>query len=468
MRRRALWPALALLLAGSVVSVTPARPVGALGDSTGTTTRVSVRTGGAQAAARGPATAGQPAVADNGSAVAFTSDATNLVPGDRNGVTDVFVNAGGSIERVSVRSDGGEADGASWAPALSENGQFVAFVSDADNLVPGDTNHAPDVFVYDRAATTLSRVSLAADGSEANGASGAPSIDRLGAHVAFTSEATNLVPGDDNGATDVFVRTVGAGATTTLASVSAAGPGPGDGPSGEPALSLDGTHIAFSSDATNLVASDTNQKKDVFRRDLGAGGTTVLVSARNGTSTPGNRNSFSPSLSVNGALVAFASDATNLLSGPDGNDSTDVFLRDPDAKTTTLVSQDCGGDEGNDASTAPRITSDAGGSTAGVAFVSLASNLLDGCGGGGAPDNNNVSDVYFRPSFGSPIVNERVSLAVDGSEFNRPTTEVALAGRAQLVAFTTATPDAAGAAVFARSRGASPATTAQSVPAAGP
>ena len=467
--RRTLWPALALVLAGSVVSVTPAHRAGATGNSTGTTTRVSVKTGGGQAAAQGPASAGRPAVADNGSVVAFASDATNLVPNDHNGVSDVFVNAGGTITRVSVRTDFGEADGSSSAPAVSENGQFVAFVSEADNLVSGDTNGAPDVFVYDRAATTVTRISLAADGSEADGASGAPSIDRTGADVAFTSDATNLVPGDGNGATDVFVRRLGTGATTILASVTAAGSGPGDGPSGEPALSLDGTQLGFSSDATNLVASDTNHKKDVFRRDLGQAGTTVLVSFRNGsTSTEGNGNSFSPSLSGDGSLVAFASDATNLLSGSDGNDSTDVLLRNPGAKTTVLVSRDCGGGEGDDDSTSPRITSDAGGSTAGVAFVSDAGNLLQGCGGSGAPDNNNVSDVYFRPFSGSPIVNERMSVNVDGSEFSRPATEVALAGRGQLVAFTTEGPDGAGATVFARTRGASPGTTPQSVPTNGP
>ena len=154
--RRWVFPALTLVLLPAVGFVAPGR-AGAVPDSTGITTRVSVKSGGGQADATGPAAAGQPAVSDNGAVVAFVSDATNLVPDDHNGVADVFVTQGGTIKRVSVGSLGpnyAEADGPSSSPALSTDGRFVAFVSAADNLVPGDTNDAADVFVYDRQQST--------------------------------------------------------------------------------------------------------------------------------------------------------------------------------------------------------------------------------------------------------------------------------------------------------------------------
>jgi Tol biopolymer transport system component len=127
---------------------------GALPDSPGATVRVSVKSGGAQADAQAPAGAGQPAVSDNGAAVAFVSDATNLVSDDRNGVSDVFVRQNDKISRVSLGPNFAEADGPSSSPSLSADGRFVAFTSEADNLVPGDTNTVADVFVYDRQQST--------------------------------------------------------------------------------------------------------------------------------------------------------------------------------------------------------------------------------------------------------------------------------------------------------------------------
>ncbi|HEV7536892.1 MAG TPA: hypothetical protein VGP90_14725, partial [Acidimicrobiia bacterium] len=369
--RRCVFPALMLVLLPAVGFVAPGR-AGAVPDSTGVTTRVSVKSGGGQVAARVPAGAGQPAVSDNGAVVAFVSDATNLVPDDHNGVADVFVTQGGTIKRVSVGSLGpnyAEADGPSSSPALSTDGRFVAFVSAADNLVPGDTNDAPDVFVYDRQLSTVSRVSVAADGTQADGDSRSPSINDTGAVVAFTSAATNLVVGDGNGKTDVFVRTLGSSPATTLVSVATGGSAPGDDASDEPSLNGNGTQIAFSSDASDLVAGDTNGKSDVFWRDLTAN-TTQRVSLRTGsTTTQGNGDSFSPSLSGDGTLIAFASDAKNISSISDGNDATDVFLRDRTDKSTDLVSR-CNSTVGDQQSFAPHISSDtsAGNASAGVAF----------------------------------------------------------------------------------------------------
>src|SRR5690606_39515866 len=135
----------------------------------------------------------------------FYSIATNLVPGDTNGASDIFVHdrQTGVTERVSVASDGAQADGNSLMASISADGRFVGFQSVASNLVPGDTNGNNDVFVHDRQTGVTQRVSVASDGAQGNAISTTASISADGRYVAFQSSATNLVPGDTNGATDV-------------------------------------------------------------------------------------------------------------------------------------------------------------------------------------------------------------------------------------------------------------------------
>src|SRR5205085_11368481 len=185
----------------------------------------------------------------------------------------------------------------------------------------------------------------------------------------------------------------------------------------------------------------------------------------------------SPSISGDGDQVAFASGATNLLSGSgtDDNDATDVYLRTRSASTVELVSRSCGNQIGDQQSSAPHITSDTASTAEGVAFTSDATNLLQGCAGSPAPDNNGVTDVYFRALRQSPEVSERVSVDPTGAEFNRPSLESAVSGDGRMVAFSTGAPDPAtggpgpGAGVFARNRGTTPAaTTALSTPPDGP
>jgi Tol biopolymer transport system component len=234
--------------------------------------------------------------------------------------------------------------------------------------------------------------------------------------------------------------------------------------------------VAFASDATNLVAGDDNGHKDVFRRSLEYGSPVELVSLRNGSATvAGNGDSFSPSASVDGAHIAFASRATNLLGPSDDNDVSDIFLRTPQSKSTALISQSCGNDAADDASTDPHISSNTGSGGAGVSFVTDASNLLQGCSGTPAPDNNNLPDVYFRPLGPAPVVNERISRDPAGAQFNRPSLESAVSGDGRLVAFAVAglEPSAggpgSGAEVFGRDRSTTPGTTARlSTPPTGP
>jgi Tol biopolymer transport system component len=245
---------------------------------TGKTVRASVTSRGGQARCAQGCESTEPALSANGRFVAFQSSATNLVRGDTNRLGDVFVHdlRTGRTDRVSVSSSGRQAGGdrtnnGSNAPVISANGRIVAFHSYASNLVRGDTNGVPDIFVHDRRTGKTTRVSLSTAGNQANQETlGALSISADGHYVAFTSLASNLVAGDANDITDVFVRDLRAG-TTSLVSLGASGNQGGDASSvSGTAFSADDRYLAFSSWAPDLVAGDTNIVPDAFVRDLHA------------------------------------------------------------------------------------------------------------------------------------------------------------------------------------------------------
>jgi len=253
------------------------------------------------------------------------------VSDDTNGTLDIFVRdlTAGTTVRASLDSSGVEGNSISDSPSLSADGSRVAFASVANNLVSGDTNLWSDIFVRDLAAGTTTRVSVDSSGAQSNQASygdddGPPSLSADGTRVAFVSWAGNLVSGDTNGLPDVFVRDLSAG-TTQRVSVSSAG-SQADFASYHPSLAGDGSRVAFHSYATNLVSGDTNSVSDVFVRDLTAG-TTVRVSV-DAVGAQGNHASIKPSLSADGTRVAFESSASNLVSG-DTNNRRDVFVTLP-------------------------------------------------------------------------------------------------------------------------------------------
>ena len=211
-------------------------------------------------------------------------------------------------QRVSVGPGGVEADNASvtFGHAVSDDGQVIAFESTATNLVVGDTNGARDVFVHDRGTGITTRVSVDSAGAEANGASHVSSISGDGRYVVFESDATNLVASDNNGVTDIFVRDLTAG-TTTRVSVSSTGE-QANGASfalGQRAISDDGQLIVFESDATNLVSGDTNAVSDVFVRNL-LNNTTTRLSITSGSAQP-TTFSTEGAISRDGATAAFGS-----------------------------------------------------------------------------------------------------------------------------------------------------------------
>lgn len=247
-----------------------------------------------------------------------------LVPEDTNGQEDVFVHdlATGTTSMVSMPESGGLGDGLSFWPWISTTGRYVAFVSWASNLVPGDTNGVGDVFLHDRVTGSTTRVSLSDDDQQATKASFAPAVSADGRYVSFGSEAP-LVAGDTGSLNDVFVRDLVLG-TTTLVSATPAG-APGNNTTGDPVITPDGRYVAFGSHASDLVAADTNDQGDLFVRDMWTGQTTLAsVSA---TGMPGNGASSNPQISADGRHVAFNSWASNLVSG-DTNNQLDVFVRD--------------------------------------------------------------------------------------------------------------------------------------------
>ena len=332
---------------------------------TGATTRVSVDSGGGEA----NGTSAWPAVSSDGDDVAFASLATNLVASDTNDAWDVFVHDGAGTTRVSVDSVGTEADAASFFSSISGDGNYVAFYSAATNLVAGDTNGSLDVFVHNRTTGVTERVSVDSGGGEGNMDSADPSISSDGRYVAFASQASNLVAGDTNGSWDVFVHDRDTG-TTSRASVASGGAQGGDD-SWYPAISGDGDYVAFESLATNLVAGDSNGVWDVFVRNL-ATGATSRVSVSSASEQAGD-SSYGAAISSDGQYVVFASLAGD-LSASDTTVSSDIFVRDRTAGTTSLVSVDSGGDQGDSHSYSPTISGDG----LVVAFVSEADDLVAG------------------------------------------------------------------------------------------
>ena len=343
---------------------------------TGTTERVSVASDGAEA----DSLSYSPSLSADGRYVAFSSNASNLVPGDTNGVADIFVHdrQTGMTERVSVASDGTEGNTRSSYPVIWGDGRYVAFSSDASNLVTDDTNNSTDIFIHDRQTGTTERVSVASNGAQGNNSSDYPSTSADGRYVAFESIASNLVPGDTNGARDVFVRDRQTG-TTEPASVASGGAG-GNGHSYFPSLSADGRYVVFYSQAFNLVPQDSNGIEDVFVHDRQTG-TTERVSVSTG-GAEGNGTSAAPSVSADGRYVAFYSSASNLVF-PDFNNRSDTFVHDRQTGTTERLSIASDGVEGDDNSSFPALSADG----RYVAFPSFASNLVTG-------DTNASMDVF--------------------------------------------------------------------------
>lgn len=281
------------------------------------------------------------AIAAQGRFVVFTTEATNLVEGDTNGVSDVLLydrEGNGVLERVSLGEAGVQGNGPSESAHVSADGRFVVFESMASNLVPGDTNGMADVFVRDRQSGTTERVSVASSGAQALGCPDLgnvmPDISADGRFVAWDSDCSSLVAEDTNGSFDAYVRDR-ANNTTVRVSVKADG-GQATGSTGVgmmAVLSSDGRYVAFLSGASDLVAHDTNGQLDVYLRDLQAGTTELVSLASDGGQAIDGPAFDSLAVSTDGRFVSFLTRATNLFPD-DTNDADDYVLRDRTAQTT--------------------------------------------------------------------------------------------------------------------------------------
>lgn len=432
---------LILIIVISVFTALISMPA-AVGQSNGTTEQIDVSSD------RSRANFGSEpmiSLSADGRLIAFSSGASNLAP-DQHFIQDIFVRdrESGMTELVSVDSNGVLSDGISIDPAISADGKYVVFTSDATNLVPGDTNQCdyglldetsrpgdcPDIFVRNRETGLTERVSVSSSGEQANDQSYAPAISADGRYVTFVSRASNLTTNGpswsglfihdrqtritqrilnppaakgqysitpdarfiaytslSNGrySINVYDRQTG---VNELVSVPRSGRSL-DGDCINPVMSADGRFVAYTSSATTLVAGDTNSRRDVFVHDR-ITRLTERVSVNsagaqaNGDSTPGFFSSW-VTISADGRRVAFSSSATNLAPGdkntcavqfyysfPSPGQCPDIFVRDREAGVTTRVNMTFAGGEANNASYRAVMSSD--GNV--LAYLSLATNLV--------------------------------------------------------------------------------------------
>ncbi|HEX8375663.1 MAG TPA: hypothetical protein VF606_10840, partial [Geminicoccaceae bacterium] len=299
-----------------------------------------------------------PIISADGRFVAFASRATNLVAGDTNDLFDVFLHdrRTGRTTRVNLGPRGAQDNGGAQRPALSADGRVVVFLSGASNLVPGDTNGHPDVFAYERATGRVTRVNVGPGGAAAEAPSyNPPSISGNGRYVAFDSAATNLVPGTRHPRfTKVFVHDRATG-RTELASVGPGGVQADRRASlGSISPDPDGRYVAFSSEATNLVPG-FGHRVQVFVHDRKTGGNVPASLGWDGA--PSSQDAVQAKVSADGRVVAFSAYATGLVPGDDKS-NTEIFVRDRDAGTTERAAAGPGGVVPNSGSRSPALSAD--------------------------------------------------------------------------------------------------------------
>jgi Tol biopolymer transport system component len=405
------WVSACLLLLTVIATQVPAEA------ATSVTLRVSVNRSGGNA----NSSSSWPSVSSNGRFIAFASYASNLVANDTNSTSDVFVRdvLAGTTKRVSVASNGAQANGPSFTPAISANGNVVAFQSYATNLVPGDTEGHADVFVHHLSTGVTRRVSVTAQGKGANDDSSEPAISGDGSVVAFSSVATNLVPQPVNATglcCDIFVRNLLTG-RTTLADPMLDGVGSGD--SFSPTLSYTGRYVAFGSWGCSLVNVPCQDQSNIFRWDVSARKMTLITrSITGGVATGCGAN---PAISSDGSMVAFTSDGGDLVPN-DTNSAPDVFIRNLLTGQTKRVSVTSKGAQTNGGLGRVTMSSNA----RMIAFQSDAWNMVPG-------DSNLVSDIFVHDMQTNKTT--RVSLASNGAQGNGPSINGAISGDGTLVAF---------------------------------
>ena len=421
--RRRQW----LVALGVIVVL--ALPVAAARAASGDLDLVSRASGATGAAGNFPASAA--AISSDGRFVTFYTAASNLVPDDSDGFDDVYVRdlQTGTTTLVSRASGatGANSNRNAYGVSLSADGRLATFSSYATNLSSGDSDATSDVFVRDLEANTTTLVSRAAgvNGAKGDGHSYLERLSADGRFVAFHSLASNLSADDGDAIGDVYVRDMQANTTTLVSRASGASGAKGNGVSFPGSLSADGRFVAFTSSATNLSSDDGDTTSDVFVRDLQTNTTTLVSRAGGADGAKGNGYSTGAKLSRDGRFMAFSSEASN-LSPDDGDSSTDAFVRDLQTNTTTLVSRAVGasGAKANGEAWAQSISGDG----RFVALESDATNL--------SPDDGDAMwDVFVRDLQRNTIVLASRAAGATGAKGNGDAFTAALSGDGRFLAF---------------------------------
>lgn len=363
-----------------------------------------------------------PTMSTDGRFVAFSSDAPDLVTGDTNATRDIFVydRTNRTTERVSVDTAGNQSNAFSYDPTISADGRYVVFVSSATNLVAGDTNGVEDIFLHDRTTGVTERVSLDSMGNQPNGNSSRPSISADGLRVVFESSADNLIAGPSLTLYHVYLYDRSSHTVKRLSHDPMGGEANGN--SEFPWISASGRFVSFRSDAGNLVSGDTNGVADVFVYDLNTDSIErVSVDSMGNEANGGSIYDGIPVLSDDGSFVVFQSSATNLVAG-DTNGVADIFVHDRTAHTTERVSVDAAGVQADQECLQPWISGDG----RFVTFDSMAGNLISG-------DTNSTSDIFVYDRTADDIA--RVSVDGDGNEVPGWSTNSAISGDGKVIAF---------------------------------
>jgi Tol biopolymer transport system component len=401
----------------------PASPAGATSQKRPVTGLASVGTNGKTG--NGASTGS--ALSTGGRFVAFDSSASNLVAGDGNAKKDVFVRdtLAGTTVLVSVATNGTKANGDSNQASISFNGRFVAFRSTADNLVANDTNGKADIFLRDLQKGTTVRASVAGNGGQLlGGDSSLPTVSSDGTEVLFLTDATNAVAGDANGKPDVFVRNLNAGFTERISVTG--GEAPLTAGAGSPSMSSNGRYVVFDS-ATTQISGDPDASSDSFLRDRVLGTTEVVSIANNGTAS--NQPCQFPSVSDNGRYVAFQTAATGMSPSADAPGELDAFVRDRTTATTKLVDLTDGDQPPTGGGGVPQISAD--GSK--VLFSSDSPDIVSG-------DGNGTSDIFLRDLSANTTV--RTSVKTLGGSLSGLSYSGAISPHGTATSFTTLAKDA--------------------------
>ena len=369
----------------------------------------------------GPSSYGLATSAD-GRYVAFASMATNLDPGDTDTVVDVFVKdlSTGQVQLASQTAAGVKGTAISERPSISADGQTVAFVSAADNLSPDDTDGYPDVFVKNLRTGDLTVASRTADGIKAATGGESATLSADGSTVAFSSTATNLSPDAVDGSAHVYVKRLDTGTLTPVDGGTITRPDEQHGATA-PSLSADGQIVAFTTDAGQLDPADTDQRADIYVRHLGSG--ELRLASVNAAGVKGNSPSSGPSVSADGTHVAFATGSTNLLP-QDTDPSSDVYVKNLADGSLRLASTDGTGTKANQAASYPSLSPDGGY----LAFSTDATNL-------GIDTPPLVKQVYRKNLATGELL--PVSVTADGTPGDYLSIEPSIAAAGAVVAFYT-------------------------------